>query len=92
MLRKTQAIFRSFLDFNRRFLSKKMAVALFLHHLQRYYCTADNQMNRVKLFHPVKTISAEDAEKNSSNLSELLRFQSQVFIKENGRGAVSSPS
>ncbi|WP_431611094.1 TonB-dependent receptor plug domain-containing protein [Chryseobacterium sp. 'Rf worker isolate 10'] len=52
----------------------------------------DNQMNRVKLFHPVKTISAEDAEKNSSNLSELLRFQSQVYIKENGRGAVSSPS
>ncbi|MDR3026421.1 TonB-dependent receptor domain-containing protein [Chryseobacterium sp.] len=52
----------------------------------------DNQMNRVKLFHPVKIISAEEAEKNSSNLSELLRFQSQVFIKENGRGAVSSPS
>lgn len=52
----------------------------------------DNQMNRVKLFHPVKTITAEDAEKNSSNLSELLRFQSQVYIKENGRGAVSSPS
>ncbi|SEH29045.1 TonB-dependent receptor plug domain-containing protein [Chryseobacterium culicis] len=52
----------------------------------------DNQMNRVKLFHPIKTITAEDAEKNSSNLSELLRFQSQVFIKENGRGAVSSPS
>ncbi|HCN50641.1 MAG TPA: TonB-dependent receptor [Chryseobacterium sp.] len=52
----------------------------------------DNQMNRVKLFHPVKIISAEDAQKNSSNLSELLRFQSQVYIKENGRGAVSSPS
>ncbi|THV58153.1 TonB-dependent receptor plug domain-containing protein [Chryseobacterium candidae] len=52
----------------------------------------DNQMNRVKLFHPVKTISAEEAGKNSSNLSELLRFQSQVYIKENGRGAVSSPS
>ncbi|MGH1518387.1 TonB-dependent receptor plug domain-containing protein [Chryseobacterium sp. JK1] len=52
----------------------------------------DNQMNRVKLFHPVKTISPEDTEKNSTNLSELLRFQSQVYIKENGRGAVSSPS
>jgi iron complex outermembrane receptor protein len=52
----------------------------------------DNQMNRVKLFHPVKIISAEDTQKNSSNLSELLRFQSQVYIKENGRGAVSSPS
>ncbi|WP_412850922.1 TonB-dependent receptor plug domain-containing protein [Chryseobacterium sp. PMSZPI] len=52
----------------------------------------DNQMNRVKLFHPVKTITPEDAEKNSTNLSELLRFQSQLYIKENGRGAVSSPS
>lgn len=52
----------------------------------------DNQMNRVKLFHPVKIISTEDVEKNSSNLSELLRFQSQIYIKENGRGAVSSPS
>ena len=30
--------------------------------------------------------------KNSSNLSEVLRFQSAVYIKENGRGAVSSPS
>ncbi|PKF74168.1 TonB-dependent receptor, partial [Chryseobacterium sp. PMSZPI] len=49
----------------------------------------DNQMNRVKLFHPVKTITPEDAEKNSTNLSELLRFQSQLYIKENGRGAVS---
>ncbi|MGG7551298.1 TonB-dependent receptor plug domain-containing protein [Chryseobacterium arthrosphaerae] len=52
----------------------------------------DNQMSRVKLFHPVKTISAEEVEKNSTNLSELLRFQSQVYIKENSRGAVSSPS
>ena len=52
----------------------------------------DSQMNKVKLFHPVKTISTEDAKKNSSNLSELLRFQSAVYIKENGRGAVSSPS
>lgn len=52
----------------------------------------DNQMNRVKLFHPVNTISAEEVDRNSTNLSELLRFQSQVYIKENGRGAVSSPA
>ncbi|NIF04392.1 TonB-dependent receptor [Chryseobacterium sp. Tr-659] len=52
----------------------------------------DNQMSRVKLFHPVTTISSEDVEKNSTNLSDLLRFQSQIYIKENGRGAVSSPS
>jgi iron complex outermembrane receptor protein len=51
----------------------------------------DSQMNKVKLFHPVKIINTEDVEKNSSNLSEL-RFQSSIYIKENGRGAVSSPS
>jgi iron complex outermembrane receptor protein len=52
----------------------------------------DSQMNKVKLFHKVNTLKAEDIEKNSTNLSETLRFQSPVYIKENGRGAVSSPS
>jgi vitamin B12 transporter len=52
----------------------------------------DNQMNKVKLFHKVNTITPEDVQKNSTNLSETLRFQSPVYIKENGRGAVSSPS
>ncbi|WP_312398323.1 TonB-dependent receptor domain-containing protein [Chryseobacterium sp.] len=52
----------------------------------------DNQMNKVKLFHKVQTITPRDIEKNSTNLSELLRFQTPVYIKENGRGAVSSPS
>lgn len=52
----------------------------------------DSQMKKVKLFHPVRTITPKDIEKNSTNLSELLRFQSSIYIKENGRGAVSSPS
>lgn len=52
----------------------------------------DNQMNKVKLFHKVATLSSADIQKNASNLSEVLRFQSPVYIKENGRGAVSSPS
>lgn len=52
----------------------------------------DNQMKKVKLFHSLNTLSTEDIQKNSSNLSEVLRFQSPVYIKENGRGAVSSPS
>lgn len=52
----------------------------------------DNQMNKVKLFHSVNMIRPKDFEKNATNLSELLRFQSQLYIKENGRGAVSSPS
>lgn len=52
----------------------------------------DSQMKKVKLFHKINTISQKDIEKNATNLSELLRFQSQIYIKENGRGAVSSPS
>ena len=52
----------------------------------------DTQMKKVKLFHEVQTLSAADIQKNASNLSEVLRFQSPVYIKENGRGAVSSPS
>lgn len=52
----------------------------------------DNQMSRVKLFHNVNTLTATDIQKNSANLSEALRFQSSLYIKENGRGAVSSPS
>lgn len=52
----------------------------------------DNQMSKVKLFHHVNTITPKDIEKNSTSLSELLRFQSQIYMKENGRGAVSSPS
>ena len=49
-------------------------------------------MKKVKLFHSINTLSPADIQKNSSNLSEVLRFQSPVYIKENGRGAVSSPS
>lgn len=52
----------------------------------------DNQMNKVKLFRKISTLTPTDIQKNSSNLSEVLRFQSPVYIKENGRGAVSSPS
>ena len=52
----------------------------------------DKQINRAKSFHKIATLEAEDLQKNGSNLSEVLRFQSPVFIKENGRGMVSSPS
>ena len=52
----------------------------------------DNQINKIKIFHKVTSISPDDVQKNSTNISELLRFQTSVYIKENGRGAVSSPS
>ncbi|WP_288788740.1 TonB-dependent receptor [uncultured Elizabethkingia sp.] len=52
----------------------------------------DNQINKVRIFHNVTKLTSSDLEKNATNLSEVLRFQSPVYIKENGRGAVSSPS
>lgn len=52
----------------------------------------DNQISKIKRFHSVASISEKDILKNTTNLSEVLRFQSPVYIKENGRGAVSSPS
>lgn len=52
----------------------------------------DKQIDDVKQNQLVKTLNQDDIKKNSTNLSELLRFQSEVYIKENGRGMVSSPS
>ncbi len=40
----------------------------------------------------ISTINSEDFKKNTTSLSDVLRFQSFIYIKENGRGSVSSPS
>lgn len=52
----------------------------------------DPQMERIEKFRSFDALSKEEVLKNSTNLSEVLRFQSFIYIKENGRGAVSSPS
>ncbi|MFC6267192.1 TonB-dependent receptor plug domain-containing protein [Frigoriflavimonas asaccharolytica] len=52
----------------------------------------DNQQKSSEKTQSVLTLKNEDIKKNATNLSEVLRFQSSVYIKENGRGAVSSPS
>lgn len=52
----------------------------------------DKQISKAKSFHKITTLETEDLQRNGNNLSEVLRFQSPVFIKENGRGMVSSPS
>ena len=52
----------------------------------------DNQLLNSKKFQKISTLKEEDLLKNPANLSEVLRFQSPVYIKENGRGAASSPS
>lgn len=52
----------------------------------------DNQIGNAKKIQKISTLKEEDLLKNSTNLSEVLRFQSPVYIKENGRGMVSAPS
>lgn len=52
----------------------------------------DHQLKNSKKFQKISTLKEEDLLKNTTNLSEVLRFQSPVYIKENGRGMVSSPS
>ena len=52
----------------------------------------DNQLQNSKKFQKIETLNEQDLLRNTTNLSEVLRFQSPVYIKENGRGMVSSPS
>lgn len=52
----------------------------------------DKQLQNAKNFHKVTTLKTSDLERNGNNLSEVLSFQSPIYIKENGRGMVSSPS
>lgn len=52
----------------------------------------DQQLQKAEKTQTIFKLKAEDLQKNASNLSEVLRFQSPVYIKENGRGMVSSPS
>ncbi len=52
----------------------------------------DRHLKNAKSFQKITVLENADLEKNATNLSEVLRFQSPVYIKENGRGAVASPS
>lgn len=52
----------------------------------------DNQLRNSTKFQKIEVLKEEDLLRNTTNLSEVLRFQSPVYIKENGRGMVSSPS
>ncbi len=51
----------------------------------------DKQIAEARKTQTLYKISHEEIQKNATNLSETLRFQTPVYIKENGRGAVSSP-
>jgi len=52
----------------------------------------DNQFDKVSKTSKISNIDSDKILENSTSLSDLLRFQSNIYIKENGRGATSSPS
>jgi iron complex outermembrane receptor protein len=52
----------------------------------------DNQFNRTEKTAKVYRINYDQILENSTSISDLLRFQSNIYIKENGRGATSSPA
>lgn len=52
----------------------------------------DNQFSKVGKTAKISNLNSDKILENSTSLSDLLRFQSNIYIKENGRGATSSPS
>lgn len=52
----------------------------------------DNQFAKVSKTAKINHLSSDKILENSTSLSDLLRFNSNIYIKENGRGATSSPS
>jgi len=52
---------------------------------------SDKKLNESVHFQKVINLS-DNIHKNTNNLSETLRFSTPLYIKENGRGMVSSPS
>ena len=52
----------------------------------------DNQYIKSGKTAKISNISSDQILENSTSLSDLLRFQSNIYIKENGRGSTSSPS
>ncbi len=52
----------------------------------------DNQFSKASKTAKISNFDSEKILQNATSLSDLLRFQSNIYIKENGRGATSSPS
>lgn len=52
----------------------------------------DQQFQTSKVFSKIQVIKSDDILKNVTSLSDLLSFQTPIYIKENGRGMASSPS
>lgn len=52
----------------------------------------DNQFDKAGKTAKIFRINSDQILENTTSLSDLLRFQSNIYIKENGRGATASPS
>lgn len=52
----------------------------------------DSQLLKTAEISVIQHLTAKDVIKNASSLSDILRFQTPIYIKETSRGAVSSPS
>ncbi|WP_300670794.1 TonB-dependent receptor [Soonwooa sp.] len=52
----------------------------------------DQRIESAKTFSKIEVIKTNDIQKNANSLSDLLSFQTPIYIKENARGMVSSPA
>lgn len=52
----------------------------------------DPQLSRTKAVSVIQNLIQKEILKNPTSLSDVLRFQTPIYIKENSRGMVSSPS
>ena len=52
----------------------------------------DNQLEKSSRTSKIIRLNTDQILQNATSLSDLLRFQSNIYVKENGRGATSSPS
>ena len=52
----------------------------------------DPQLSKTREVSIIQNLTPKDILKNSTSLSDVLRFQTPIYVKENSRGMVSSPS
>ena len=84
-----------------RQVMKKLIIAFFLISISGQFSAQeslidtvfiDNQFSKVSKTAKISNLDSDKILENPTSLSDLLRFQSNIYIKENGRGATSSPS
>ena len=95
-----QRKFKQKLSEERQVIMKRLFIFFFIYIVHQYSAQEslidtvfiDNQYRKVSKTAKIQNINSDKILQNSTSLSDLLRFQSNIYIKENGRGATSSPS